>query len=68
MDWDDFYGNVNEKFPHKILETQVNPVLINLFAEKNHAGNVVTSRYQMGIFINVQNAPIFWHLNKYNMV
>ena len=59
MDWDDFYGNVNEKFPHKILETQVNPVLINLFAEKNHAGNVVTSRHHMGIWINVQNAPIF---------
>jgi hypothetical protein len=41
-DWTDFYGDVQEEFPPKMLKLRGNPVTISAFVDANHAGNKVT--------------------------
>ena len=57
-DWKDFYGDVEEELPPRILEPRGNPVIIGAFVDADHAGNVVTRHLHTGIIIFVQNSPI----------
>ena len=59
-DWKDFYGDVEEELPPRMPEPRGSPVIISVFVDADHAGNVVTRRSHTGIIIFFQNAPIIW--------
>jgi hypothetical protein len=44
------------------------PVMISVFVDANHAGNVVTRRSHTGILIFLQSTPIMWHSRRQNTV
>jgi hypothetical protein len=67
-DWTDFYGDVQEELPPKMLKLRGNPVTKSEFVDANHAGNMVTRQSHTGIIIFVQNAPIIWYSKRQNMV
>jgi hypothetical protein len=54
--------------PPNMPEPLGNPVVISVFVDADHAGNVVTRRSQTGILIYVNNAPIIWYTKKQNTV
>jgi hypothetical protein len=64
----DFYGNVQEELPPKMLKLRGNPVTISAFVDANHAGNKVTQRSHIGIIIFVQNHLIVWYSKRQNTV
>ena len=66
--WKDFYSNEEEELPPRMPELRGNPVIISVFVDVDHAGNVVTRHSHIGIIIFVQNAPIIWFLNRQNTV
>ena len=58
VDWKDFYGEVEEELPPKMLEPLGRPVTISCFVDANYAGNVVTCWLHSGVLIFLMNAPI----------
>jgi len=68
VDWDDFYGEVEEELPPKMPEPLGRPVTISCFVDANHAGNVVTRRLHSGVLIFLMNAPIIWFSKRQNTV
>ena len=68
VDWKDFYGEVEEKFPSKMPEPLGRPMTISCFVNANHAGNVVTRRSHWGVLIFLMNAPIIWFSKQQNTV
>jgi hypothetical protein len=67
-DWTDFYGDVAEELPPRMLEPRGKPVCTSCFVDANHAGNVITRRSHTGILIFVQNAPVIWFSKRQNTV
>jgi len=65
-DWKDFYGNKEEELPPGMPEPLGRPMVMNVFVDADHAGNVVTRRSHTGIIIYLQNAPIMWFSKKQN--
>eukprot|EP00978_Attheya_sp_CCMP212_P031001 scaffold115875_cov27-Attheya_sp.AAC.1 len=58
-DWSDsVYSTETPAAPINMPEALGNPVVISVFVDAHHAGNVVTRRSQTGILIYVNNAPI----------
>jgi hypothetical protein len=68
-DWSDIYGdNMNEDIPADMPAPRGRSVIITMFVDANHAGNVVTRRSHSGILIFVQNAPILFYSKRQNSV
>jgi hypothetical protein len=67
-DWKEFYEEVQEELPPKMLNLWGQRVTISAFVDANHARNKVTRRLHTGIIIYVQNAPILWYSKRQNMV
>eukprot|EP00978_Attheya_sp_CCMP212_P000994 scaffold2061_cov62-Attheya_sp.AAC.3 len=70
-DWSDsVYSTETPTAPINTPEALGNPVVISVFVDADHAGNVVTRRSQTGILIYVNNAPIpiIWYTKKQNTV
>jgi hypothetical protein len=66
--WSEFYGDVQEEMPPKILKVRGTLVTISAFVDANHAGNVMMSRLHTGIILYVQNALIVWNSKRQNTV
>jgi len=60
-DWDDFYGDVKVDIPTVRLEPTGLPVIISMFSNADHAGNLLTRRSHIGLFIFMNNAIIDWY-------
>jgi hypothetical protein len=67
-DWSSFYQQLEEELPPKMPEPLGNPVVLHVFVDANHAGNVVTRRSHTGILLFVQNSPIQWLSKRQNTV
>eukprot|EP00978_Attheya_sp_CCMP212_P039108 scaffold200363_cov50-Attheya_sp.AAC.4 len=68
-DWSDsVYSTETPAAPINMPEALGNPVVISVFVDADHAGNVVTRRSQTGILIYVNNAPMIWYTKKQNTV
>jgi hypothetical protein len=67
-DWKEFYREVQEELPPKMLKPQGQRVTISAFVDANHAGNKVTRHSHTGIIIYVQNASILWYSKRPNTV
>jgi hypothetical protein len=67
-DWKEFYGEVQEELPLKMLKPQGQRVTISAFLDANHARNIVTKHLHTDIIIYVQNAPILWYSKGQNTV
>jgi hypothetical protein len=61
FDWLNFYGDVTEAIPSNALEPCGNPVLINVFVDANHTGNLVTRCSHSSILIYLNQALISWY-------
>jgi hypothetical protein len=59
-DWKEFYGEVQEELPPKMLKQQGQRVTISAFIDANYARSKVIRHSHTGIIIYVQNAPILW--------
>jgi hypothetical protein len=68
VNWEDFYGKVEEELPPNMPRLRGNPVSLFAFIDANHAGNIVTRRSHTGIIIFVKNAPIIWFSKRQNLV
>ena len=62
------YPDAKEEFPDNMPESRGKLVQINLYVDKDHAGNQVTRRSQTGILIFLNMALIRWHSQKQNTV
>eukprot|EP00978_Attheya_sp_CCMP212_P015011 scaffold38581_cov48-Attheya_sp.AAC.2 len=65
---DSVYSTETPAAPINMPEALGNPVVISVFVDADHAGNVVTRRSQTGILIYVNNAPTIWYTKKQNTV
>ena len=68
MNWEDFYGKIDEEMPPNMPEPLGRPVALSAWVDADHAGNLVTRRSQTGFFIFVQNAVMDWYSKKQNTV
>lgn len=59
--WDDFYGDVKEELPSNKPIPRGLPVVMSLFSDADHAGNLLTRRSQTGLLIFLNNAIIDWY-------
>ena len=66
VDWEVFYGNIEEELPQKIPESLGMDVSIYLFVGANLSGNIVKRLSLTGIITFIQNAPIIWFSKKHN--
>jgi hypothetical protein len=64
--WKEFYGDVVKELPPKMPEPLGHLIIITVFVNANHAGNVVTRRLHTGILLYLQNTPILWQSNWQN--
>jgi hypothetical protein len=67
-DWKEFYGEVQEELPPKMLKQQGQRVTISAFVDATHAGNKVTRCLHTGIIFYVQNAQILSYSKRQNTV
>ena len=56
--WTEFYGDIEEELPPNIPEPHGMDVIIYLFLDAKHAGNVVIRRSRNGTIMFIQNTPI----------
>jgi hypothetical protein len=68
VDWEPFYGKIEEEEPLDAPFPLGLPVNIACFVDANHAGNVITRRSHTGIILFIQNAPLIWYSKKQNTV
>ena len=60
-DWKDFYGGVVEETPTNCPEPRGNEVIMSMFADADHAGNLLTRRSHTGLLIFLNNALVDWY-------
>ena len=68
FDWQGFYKGVKEAIPPNMTKPCGNSVSTHYFVDANHAGNKVTHRWQTGILIFVNKAPIIVFSKRKNTV
>ena len=66
--WVDFYPDASEVMPRDLLEPLVKPVIVRVYVDANHAGNLVNRRSHSGILIYVSNAVIICYSKRQNIV
>ena len=59
--WDDFYGDSKEQIPLVKPEPRGMPVVMSVFSDADHAGNLMTRRSHAGILMFLNNAIINWY-------
>jgi hypothetical protein len=63
------YGDVQEEMPPKQMpKVKGNPVIISVFVDVKHAGNVVMRQSHTGIILYVENTLIVWYTKWQNTV
>ncbi len=67
-DWTAFYENLVEELLPKVPEPLGKPVTLHVFADANHASNVVMQRSHTGVLKFIQNSPILWLSRRQNTV
>ncbi len=67
-EWNDFYPDATEEMPSDMPEPLGKAVIIRVYVDANHAGNLANRRSHSGIIIYVNNAPITWYSKRQNTV
>ena len=67
-EWADFYPDACEVMPREMLEPLGNPMLLRVWVDANHAGNLANRRSHSGILIYANNALIQWYSKRQNTV
>ena len=67
-EWNDFYPDACEDMPRNMPDALGKSVLIRVYVDANHAGNLANRRSHSGIIIYVNNAPIMWFSKRQNTV
>lgn len=67
-EWKDFYPDAMEAIPRKAPTPLGNPIIIKVYVDANHAGNLANRRSHSGIIIYVNNSPIIWYSKRQNTV
>ena len=60
-DWNDFYGDAKEQVPMIKPKPRGVPVVMSVFSDADHAGNLMTRRSDTGILIFLNNAIVDWY-------
>ena len=68
FDWVDFYKDVEEDIPIDMPEPRGNEVEIHCFVDASHASKKVQRRYQTGILMFINKAPIMIYSKRQNSV
>jgi preprotein translocase subunit Sss1 len=61
QDWEPFYGKVQEAIPPNAPPPRGKPVVLRLFVDSDHAGNLMTRRSRTGYVQMVNMSVINWH-------
>jgi hypothetical protein len=60
-DWSNFYGDVKEAIPPNMPKPRGKTLVIRLFVDSDHAGDVLVRRSRTGFIIYLNGAPIIWY-------
>lgn len=67
-EWLDFYPDAEELRPRNAPEPLGNDIVIRVYVDANHAGNLKNRRSHTGLIIYVNNSPIMWFSKRQNTV
>ena len=67
-DWMDFYREAEEEIPGNMPVARGNFMSTHCFVDANHTGDTETRRFQTGILLFCNNAPIIWFSKRQNSV
>ena len=59
--WDDYYGECKEDVPLVRPQPRGRAVVISMFCDADHAGNLLTRRSHTGLLIYLNNSIIDWY-------
>jgi hypothetical protein len=68
VDWTLYYGKVTEAIPPNAPEPRGKPVVLTLFVDSDHAGDMMTRRSRTGFVQMANMAPIAWYSKKQGSV
>jgi hypothetical protein len=61
QDWDPFNGKAQEAIPPNAPPPRDKPVILRLFVDSDHAGNLMSRRSRTG-YVQMSNMPVInWH-------
>jgi hypothetical protein len=63
-DWRDFYPDATKDIPPNAPRALGKPVQMIVFADSNHAGDLLTRRSRTGVLIILKRSPIQWYSKK----
>jgi hypothetical protein len=58
--WTTFYGDVKEAIPRIAPTPRGRSVILRMFVDSDHAGNMITRRYRTGYVQRINNAVVNW--------
>ena len=64
----ELYPDSKDQIPHDMPDPLGKGVCISCFVNADHAGNKITRRSHIGIFIFLNSAPIIWYSKQQNIV
>jgi hypothetical protein len=67
-DWTVLYPDAKEAIPSNMWQPRGKPVQEIVFADSDHAGDLVTRRSRTGILYYLKRSPIVWYTKKQNSV
>jgi hypothetical protein len=68
QDWASFYPKAKEVLPDNMPPPRGKPMQMVVFADADHAGDLLTRRSRTGILLYLNRAPIIWYTKKQNSV
>ena len=63
-----FYVDAGDEFPPNAPQPIRKPVQVNCFVGSDHAGDRATQKYQTGVILYCDSAPIIWYSKRKNTV
>ena len=67
-DWKTFYGEVKEPMPPNMPEPRGKSLVVRLFVDSDHAGDLLVRRSRTGFIIYLNMAPILWYSKRQGTV
>jgi Reverse transcriptase (RNA-dependent DNA polymerase) len=67
-DWTAFYGDMKEAIPPNAPKPRGRGVVLRMFVDSDHAGNMITRRSRTGFVQMINNAVINWYSKKQGSV
>ena len=65
-DWTEFYRDAKEAISGNMLFSRGNFISAHCFVDVSHAGGTETGRYQTGILLFCNSAPVIWFRKRQN--